>query len=244
MHKNDYSDVFSRVMPVEGDAHKKCVNFLNYIARKADIYTEYNCEEFLRYVLLCIRPEYRKRGKSVSSPANPGFIPNPAYRIRSPVLPKRRGRCTLALYPSRDGDFLQLVATKTRKENRDESKSLLDLRSRQPAIHACVAGVLRTILHSMEGQVQRVGVPGAGTRELHVCGDGRLPAAAPGERTTPGTNRRKTRETYKTRKEKRKGEEGEEGTSKAAERKTEFIVRLLFRLRYVWGDYAKIRRVF
>ncbi|KAJ3653383.1 hypothetical protein Zmor_012637 [Zophobas morio] len=62
MHKNDYSDVFSRVMPVEGDAHKKCVNFLNYIARKADIYTEYNCEEFLRYVLLCIRPEYRKRG--------------------------------------------------------------------------------------------------------------------------------------------------------------------------------------
>ncbi|CAH1368384.1 hypothetical protein MTP99_009767 [Tenebrio molitor] len=62
IHKDDFGSVFSRVFHVEGEAHKKCIAFVNHLARKADVFTELDCNIFLRYVLLCIRPEYRKKG--------------------------------------------------------------------------------------------------------------------------------------------------------------------------------------
>jgi hypothetical protein len=71
IHKDDFGSVFSRVFHVEGEAHKKCIAFVNHLARKADVFTELDCNIFLRYVLLCIRPEYRKKGKAAA-----GSIPS------------------------------------------------------------------------------------------------------------------------------------------------------------------------
>ncbi|XP_001812133.1 uncharacterized protein LOC100141857 isoform X1 [Tribolium castaneum] len=61
VHKTDFSNVFGRVFHVEGEAHKKCLAFTNYLGRKADVYTDLNCDIFLQFCLLCIRPEYRKK---------------------------------------------------------------------------------------------------------------------------------------------------------------------------------------
>lgn len=63
VRKIDFGRVFSRVMLVEGDALKKCLKLKNHLARKTDIFADFDCEMYLRYYAICIKPEYRKKGK-------------------------------------------------------------------------------------------------------------------------------------------------------------------------------------
>lgn len=58
----DFGRVFSRTMLVEGEALKKCVKIKNHLCRKTDIFAEFDCETYLRYYGVCVKPEYRKRG--------------------------------------------------------------------------------------------------------------------------------------------------------------------------------------
>lgn len=60
MHKAD--NVFERTLQIEGEALKKCTTFVNFLGRKADVFATLNCEVYLKYSLLCITPEYRKKG--------------------------------------------------------------------------------------------------------------------------------------------------------------------------------------
>lgn len=63
IHKIDFGRVFSRAMLVEGEAMKRCVALKNTLNRKVDIFVEFNCEDYLRYYALCVKPCYRKRRK-------------------------------------------------------------------------------------------------------------------------------------------------------------------------------------
>lgn len=58
----DFGRVFSRAMLIEGEAYKKCVNFRNHINRKVDLFVEFDCDRYLRYYALCVKPEYRRKG--------------------------------------------------------------------------------------------------------------------------------------------------------------------------------------
>ncbi|KAL1491256.1 hypothetical protein ABEB36_011877 [Hypothenemus hampei] len=62
VQKCDWGRVYSRTMIVEGKSYTSITNFLNYINRKVDIFEQYQCDTYLRYYLLCIRPEYRGKG--------------------------------------------------------------------------------------------------------------------------------------------------------------------------------------
>lgn len=63
VRKIDFGRVFSRVKLVEGDALKKCLQIKNNLSRKADIFAEFDCEIYMRYYAICIKPEYRRKGK-------------------------------------------------------------------------------------------------------------------------------------------------------------------------------------
>lgn len=63
VRKIDFGRVFSRVKLVEGDALKKCLRIKNNLSRKADIFAEFDCEMYLRYYAVCVKPEYRRKGK-------------------------------------------------------------------------------------------------------------------------------------------------------------------------------------
>lgn len=62
VRKLDFGRVFSRVQLVEGDALKKCVKIKNHLSRKTDVFADFDCETYLRYYGVCVKPEYRKRG--------------------------------------------------------------------------------------------------------------------------------------------------------------------------------------
>lgn len=63
IHKADFDNAFSRAFPIEGAPLKKCTSFRNFLSRKADVFGDLNCEVYLEFSLLCIVPEYRKKGK-------------------------------------------------------------------------------------------------------------------------------------------------------------------------------------
>lgn len=63
VRKIDFGRVFSRVMLVDGVAMKKCIKIKNHLSRKTDIFADFDCEMFLRYYAICIKPQYRKRGE-------------------------------------------------------------------------------------------------------------------------------------------------------------------------------------
>ncbi|CAG9768328.1 unnamed protein product [Ceutorhynchus assimilis] len=61
VQKCDYGRVYSRAMLVDGNSYKSITEFMNHINRKVDIFEEFQCEIYLRYYLLCVKPEYRHR---------------------------------------------------------------------------------------------------------------------------------------------------------------------------------------
>lgn len=61
--KSDYGCVFSRTQMVEGKCFQSIETFLNYVNRSVDIFEHFKCEIYLRFYLICIKPEYR--GKSI-----------------------------------------------------------------------------------------------------------------------------------------------------------------------------------
>lgn len=61
LKKCDFGRVFSRVYLSSGKAYSSIINFLNYFSRHVDLFETFSCEIYLRYYLICIRPEYRKR---------------------------------------------------------------------------------------------------------------------------------------------------------------------------------------
>lgn len=63
--KENFGRVFSRVMLVDGEALKKCVKMKNHLSRKTDIFVEFDCDVYLRYYAICVKPEYRKKGKKL-----------------------------------------------------------------------------------------------------------------------------------------------------------------------------------
>lgn len=72
IHKADFGRVFSRIIMTQGDAQKKCVQIKTALNRKVDIYDKMNCDTFLRYYYLCIKPKYRHKGfQHASSPKIP-----------------------------------------------------------------------------------------------------------------------------------------------------------------------------
>lgn len=62
VHKSDFGRVFSRVQLTDGEAYQKCTNFLNNLSRIVDVHATFHCDAYLRYYLLCIKPEYRRKG--------------------------------------------------------------------------------------------------------------------------------------------------------------------------------------
>lgn len=62
VQKIDFGRVFSRATIVEGDALKKGVKLKNHASRKTDIFAEFDCDAYLRYYAICIKPEHRKKG--------------------------------------------------------------------------------------------------------------------------------------------------------------------------------------
>ena len=63
IHRDDFGRVFSRTMLDQGTAQQKCTALKNALNRKADIFADMDCETFLRLYLLCVKPEYRRKGK-------------------------------------------------------------------------------------------------------------------------------------------------------------------------------------
>ncbi|XP_074032419.1 arylalkylamine N-acetyltransferase-like 2 [Leptinotarsa decemlineata] len=59
--KCDFGRVFSRVQLSEGKIYQSVIGFMNFLNRKVDVFEHYQCEVFLRYYLLCINPEYRRK---------------------------------------------------------------------------------------------------------------------------------------------------------------------------------------
>ncbi|XP_072394719.1 uncharacterized protein [Diabrotica undecimpunctata] len=60
--KSDFGRVFSRVTITQGKPYTSITKFMNKINRKVDVYKKFNCDIYLRYYLLCIKPEYRGKG--------------------------------------------------------------------------------------------------------------------------------------------------------------------------------------
>lgn len=63
VRKLDFGRVFSRAMLLDGCALQKCVKIKNYLSRKTDIFEEFDCDMYLRYYAVCVKSEYRKKGK-------------------------------------------------------------------------------------------------------------------------------------------------------------------------------------
>lgn len=61
--KCDYGRVFSRTQIGAGNCYQSITTFLNHVNKHVDIFLHYNCEMYLRYYLLCVKPEYR--GKKI-----------------------------------------------------------------------------------------------------------------------------------------------------------------------------------
>lgn len=63
INRADFGRVFSRTMLNQGAAQHKCTVLKNTLNRKVDIFVDMDCETFLRLYLLCVKPEYRRKGK-------------------------------------------------------------------------------------------------------------------------------------------------------------------------------------
>lgn len=62
VHQDDYGRIFSRMQIVNGEAHTKFANFTDYLNRKCNIFYDFQCNVFLRFYLLCMTRQYRKKG--------------------------------------------------------------------------------------------------------------------------------------------------------------------------------------
>ncbi|KAJ8950493.1 hypothetical protein NQ318_015237 [Aromia moschata] len=60
--RSNFGRVFSRSMVTDGKSYQSIMEFMNYISRKVDIFDTFECDSYLRYYLICIRPEYRRKG--------------------------------------------------------------------------------------------------------------------------------------------------------------------------------------
>lgn len=63
IHKSDYSRTFMSVIMTDGEAQRKCINFYSALHRGAKISQIMHCESHMNYFYVCIKPEFRHRGK-------------------------------------------------------------------------------------------------------------------------------------------------------------------------------------
>lgn len=62
IHKVDYGRVFTSLIMSEGEARKKCLQLYATMHRKANVTQQMNCESYINYYYLCVKPEFRHRG--------------------------------------------------------------------------------------------------------------------------------------------------------------------------------------
>lgn len=63
LKKCDMGRVFSRNQLTEGKPLRSIMNFINYVNKKVDLFVQFQCDIYLRYYLVCIKPEHRRRGE-------------------------------------------------------------------------------------------------------------------------------------------------------------------------------------
>ncbi|KAJ8984081.1 hypothetical protein NQ317_006580 [Molorchus minor] len=79
-------------MITDGKSYQSIMDFMNYISRKADIFEQFECDGYLRYYLVCIRPEYRKKRTLNLPDASVSRNPNTPTEMSTKILtpnPKR-----------------------------------------------------------------------------------------------------------------------------------------------------------
>lgn len=59
--KSEYGRVFSGTQVGDGQCFQSIAAFLNHVNKNGDVFAHFQCEIYLRYYLVCIKPEYRRK---------------------------------------------------------------------------------------------------------------------------------------------------------------------------------------
>ncbi|XP_011689090.1 PREDICTED: uncharacterized protein LOC105450781 isoform X2 [Wasmannia auropunctata] len=59
---SDKSDTYNRVQNFDGDALEKIMGLINALIKRSNMYTELDCDAYLRVHILCVHPSYQQKG--------------------------------------------------------------------------------------------------------------------------------------------------------------------------------------